>query len=274
MVSQRLSPARLIQATNINAFVQLLCEHGALGYGYDPRRSASTPSEEDLLAVLPLFFGLMPVRALVPMQLTGLRRIRPLISTHLGSIGVQDEQLEEVLVAIADQYRSTLKNKNVLTGTAKFGIRDVRALRSVHRRLRERQGSRCVACGVDFARADETLDHVIPWQFVGDVSDGSNWQLMCQPCNSAKGDMISLLQSPISHNWLYGGAFSWPHARIHPVSRYLALRRSGECCEADCGARPTGAQLFVQVAGPEFVPTVDHLEVRCTQHVLPDSNVG
>lgn len=45
----------------------------------------------------------------------------------------------------------------------------------------------CVGCGVSFALAGYTVDHVVPLS-----RGGSNWpdnlQLLCQPCNSSKGD--------------------------------------------------------------------------------------
>ena len=270
MPSQHLSPARLTQAGNLDAFVQFLCLHGALGYGFDPQRFSQDLSEDQLLSILPLFFGLMPAPALLPPIRVGHPPIRPMVVERLKTLGIErDDLLEDILVAIADQYRSTVGNRYVLTGESKFGIREVRARRLAYRRLIERQGGRCVSCGVHFSGEDETLDHIIPWQFVGDVLDGSNWQLMCLACNAGKGDLISALQSPFAYNWLYKSTVD----RIHQVSRYLALRRSRSCGYPRCGMTARETRLFALIDDARSVPSLDHLIVRCEIH-HPDVLTG
>jgi 5-methylcytosine-specific restriction endonuclease McrA len=272
MSSPHLSPARLTQTARIDVFLQFLCEHGALGYGFDPKRATTPPSEEELLAILPLFFGLMPLRALVPPVRSGYPAIRPLISSRLEKLSLQEQLLEDVLVSIADQYRSTQKNRYLNTNSTKFGMRDVRARRSMYGKIQQRQGNRCATCGAPFHEVDETLDHIVPWQFIGDISDGSNWQVMCQPCNSGKGDLVSSLQSPFAHDWLYGGTFTWPSVKLHQVSRYLALRRSVICAADNCKLAARDTRLFVVRKDLDAVPSLDNLDVRCDDHVGAEVN--
>lgn len=48
----------------------------------------------------------------------------------------------------------------------------------------ERDGYRCVTCGTD---ENLTLDHVLAWS-KGGPDTYENFQTMCRPCNSRKGD--------------------------------------------------------------------------------------
>lgn len=269
MRSQRSLPERLTRATSVDAFVQFLCQHGALGYGFDAKRAARDIDEVRLLEIVPLFFGLIPARALARPTQTGVPRIRPLISAHLEGLGLAgDRLLEDVLIGVADQYRSTRGNKYLLTGQLKFGVRDIRARPSAYRRLIKRQGGRCAVCGMRFADVDESLDHIVPWQFIGDIADGSNWQILCPPCNSGKGDLVSVLQSPHAHNWFYGDDFNAPNARYKLRARYLTLRRTRGCAYGGCGVTPHSGELTVQLTDPLAIPSVDFLTVRCQRHLV------
>jgi 5-methylcytosine-specific restriction endonuclease McrA len=60
--------------------------------------------------------------------------------------------------------------------------RDVIA-RPVRQAVWERDGGRCVACGADF---ELQFDHVIPVA-LGGASTVDNLQVLCGPCNRAKG---------------------------------------------------------------------------------------
>ena len=52
--------------------------------------------------------------------------------------------------------------------------------------LIESQNNRCRICGKAINLKDAHLDHIIPWDYVGDeISD--NYQMLCETCNKRKG---------------------------------------------------------------------------------------
>jgi 5-methylcytosine-specific restriction endonuclease McrA len=57
------------------------------------------------------------------------------------------------------------------------------------RSLIRRHGSKCVGCGQSFPRSALTLDHIVPLS-KGGVDALTNLQLMCEPCNQAKGAKV------------------------------------------------------------------------------------
>jgi len=54
------------------------------------------------------------------------------------------------------------------------------------RALIRRDGSICVGCRASFSPDALTFDHITP-QCIGGKWNIENLQLMCQPCNTAKG---------------------------------------------------------------------------------------
>ena len=54
------------------------------------------------------------------------------------------------------------------------------------RRLRRRQKGQCAYCGRELTRDIERVDHIIPISRGGD-NTYKNIQLLCEPCNRAKG---------------------------------------------------------------------------------------
>jgi len=58
--------------------------------------------------------------------------------------------------------------------------------REVRLAVWQRDGGRCIECGSDF---DLQYDHVIPFS-MGGASTTENLQLLCAPCNRAKGDSL------------------------------------------------------------------------------------
>src|SRR5262249_30230059 len=151
-------------------------------------REYSSFTELELLTIVPLVFGLLPARAVVREKPDD--RIKPHIIEHLRSLAVDhDEELIDVLKSIADQYYATQppesrfidgeRGTQPVRPTRKFGISDVKAANySRYRLLLERQAGRCAICGIPFNEsATEELDHILPWRLVGDIPDGSNWQV-------------------------------------------------------------------------------------------------
>lgn len=57
---------------------------------------------------------------------------------------------------------------------------------NLRRMIIERDGLRCVYCGVDLIHAEVHLDHVIP-ESQGGATSYSNLQVTCRKCNLEKG---------------------------------------------------------------------------------------
>lgn len=53
-------------------------------------------------------------------------------------------------------------------------------------RLTEQQNGKCAICKIRISEKSAHLDHVIPWDYVGDNLDG-NYQMLCETCNERKG---------------------------------------------------------------------------------------
>jgi len=61
-----------------------------------------------------------------------------------------------------------------------------RITKNLRRMVIERDGQRCVFCGVDLEINEIQLDHVIPESQGGSTSFG-NLQVTCKKCNTEKG---------------------------------------------------------------------------------------
>lgn len=83
-------------------------------------------------------------------------------------------------------------------------------------RIFQRDGFRCVYCGIPFAVEALTIDHVEPRVKGGDTSEG-NVVTCCRPCNAAKGGEAAwsfLSRNPEARaNFLANAAGVWPRLR-------------------------------------------------------------
>jgi hypothetical protein len=234
-------------------------------------------SEADKLRLMPLVFGLMPLKAAVREDL--LLPIKPLIRDHLAAIGVpQDELLADLIKDLCDNYaKSSPEYRGDVRRRQKARIADLRAQPRLYRSIRERQHARCVCCGVSLVGAQvETLDHVIPWRLGGDPEAGCNWQLMCETCNSGKAEFLSSACLPEFQNWAYSDTYSNSGLEDRPCIsrrlRYLVVSYYRHCQHPGCTASPQDSKLSV-VRNPHcqtgfFV--FDHLTVRCEDHIDGD----
>lgn len=61
--------------------------------------------------------------------------------------------------------------------------------KKIRKKLLEDQGDKCKICGKNIFIDDSELDHIIPWDFVGDELE-DNLQMLCCNCNERKGRNI------------------------------------------------------------------------------------
>ena len=57
---------------------------------------------------------------------------------------------------------------------------------SYREQLTKQQNGQCAICKTKITAKNSHLDHIIPWDYVGDNLDG-NYQMLCETCNERKG---------------------------------------------------------------------------------------
>ncbi len=263
MESLLCSPARLANNTAIEFLKAHLAAHGALG---SRRLLRPLPlSELEKFQLVPLVFALMPRGAYVDRRVD--KPIKPLIVAHLANLGVaSDSVLVDVLKSVCDQFWETRKDRYGRPLKMKYGMRDLRANGRVYNALLLAQGRRCTCCGVDLRRVDETLDHIVPWRLVGDVPDASNWQIMCGPCNNAKKDYLSSLQTLCAHNWVYSSPIP-PLDVPSQETRFVVLSQAGRCSISACSVTPRTGELQLKKRRETGLAVADNFVVRCSAHI-------
>ena len=58
-------------------------------------------------------------------------------------------------------------------------------------RLLKKQNAKCAICGCPISLQTMHVDHIIPWDYVGDVLD-DNYQGLCKDCNLAKSNHVAI----------------------------------------------------------------------------------
>jgi hypothetical protein len=255
------SPARLTDAETVETFKALFLSHGALGPGgQEPARW----TEEERMRVVPLVFGLLPLRAVAADDVY--LHVKPLIRTRLSELGIaEDGELVDILKVIADQYRASEPGRR--TFRRKATIADLRVRQPLYREMRMRQNARCAVCGAHFSETEENLDHRIPWRLLGDPQGGLNWQILCRWCNSGKREWLSCLQSAEAWGWIYRTVRIVNRRYISPESRYIVLAQRRGCQFEGCSAGPMESRLVVGRHSESALPVADNLVVRCQNHV-------
>jgi len=255
------SPARLANPEAIAFFKKIMRRHGVLGYGAEQE----TVLEAERFRVVPLIFGLMPKQAVQRSHPGEL--IKPYIREHLsGCCQTYDEELVTIIKRIADQFFET-RLSTEMSRKRKFGISDLKARNlALYQRLMAKQNGRCAICGLLFDRDSiEELDHMVPWRIIGDVPDGSNWQVLCGECNKGKGEWVSAIQSAEYFNWSYRANESLAD-RPTLETRYVVLATRPFCEVETCGRTSLDAQLYVVKKARTGLAVTDHLTVRCANH--------
>jgi 5-methylcytosine-specific restriction endonuclease McrA len=265
--------ARLREPAALENLKQFLGQH--LGTPYVARLSVPSKrfSENEKIQFLPMIFGLLPrggaLRSSVYVE------VKPLIRAHLQEIGVpNNELLVDLLKELCDNFDRTQPNDPTIRRfrPRKLGMADLRQDQQLYRRILTAQNRRCAVCGVLFqGTVLETLDHIIPWRLGGDPPDGSNWQILCSPCNGGKSDLISSIALVEYFNWVYADTKDvvpdLSENRISLRSRYLALTCLAGCQLESCQSGPSSAELVIVRKAKDGFSVLDHLAVFCENHV-------
>ncbi|MEI7855419.1 MAG: HNH endonuclease signature motif containing protein [Planctomycetota bacterium] len=234
-----------------------LLRHGVLGENVE-RGKMFTFSHSERIDIVRSVFLLVPRQA-VSQDPDMPKIIKPLITQHLSSLGLTpDDELLEILKRVVDQINETdpkTRSHEKLT---------VGVLRARNRRkykiIRKRQNNRCKICGIILDTIQEELDHIIPWRIVGDIPDGSNWQLLCHPCNNSKGEFLSAYQLHENWNWVYNSVVSSAHCETDST-RYVVLADCPRC--EMCSRTPNEVKLVIVNPTEMGMYLKDHLKVIC-----------
>ena len=96
------------------------------------------------------------------------------------------------------------------------------------------------------------LDHILPHKIAGDPLDGSNWQLLCKPCNGGKRDLLSALQHRVSHGWIYH-LDKWVPEQERRADkktiRFATLVREEKCHSCGSGPKDRALEAFNSTKG-------------------------
>lgn len=259
------SPGQAVGTFEFGTVVGLLDAHGARGHGRGNRNfydeSTRWLAARFMLVCLPeTIFGLHPNRD----------KFVPVISMHLEQLGLPwDKRSCLVLKGIAEQM--IFSNPNFagpldLKVKRKYGVSDLRAL-GHYNALAAGQEGRCATCGVRLEQAESVeLDHIIPFSFIGDISDGSNWQLLCGECNLGKHGFLSSWLSPDAWNWPTSTSIVGAVVKPTPRARYSVLATRGACEAANCGKGAQETELVLNRRHSTGLYIPSNLTVRCAFH--------
>jgi len=263
--------SRLQSSDFLDFFIKIFAYHGVFGRRQiiDQTRTTSY-SEFERLKVTPLVFGLMPLQALSRDSISV--PIKGAIATHLRCLGINDDQnIVSVIKEISDQFYQAKSDRRYKK--SKYSISKViQAHGQVYREMQLTQNNRCAICGLDFTTTNnnkntqQTLDHCIPWNLIGDPSDGSNWQILCKQCNNAKSHYLSHFQFPEILNWVYADEMkNLTKAQPSTKTRYIVLSQKNSCEYPNCTQNRHNSELFVFV-NQNAIAVVDHCKVYCQEH--------
>ncbi len=154
--------SRLAQAADLHNLKRLFLAHGALGYGSN---EAISLTDDEMLRVVPMIFGLMPEHAVQRDRYDV--QIKTINRRHLNNLSIEDNDLiVDIIKNISNQYY--LSSDLSPTKRRKYSITDIRALKTrSYEAMRFKQNGRCACCGAAFdGETKETLDHIIPFRLI------------------------------------------------------------------------------------------------------------
>jgi hypothetical protein len=186
--------------------------------------------------------SLLPAKAFDPRYAGS---IDAAILDHVGAlrIGLGDEELRVIRNICINVRRLRGLDSRAARARSK-SLAEIRGNRALYSMLMDRQGQRCLWCGVDLRAANvmQTLEHFAPKHLGDDLTDASNWALSCASCNNGKGAVLAWSASGSAHDFLMRAGFENPD-RVGLDGRWAVLVRARRC--EFCGIEPLRAELWV-----------------------------
>ena len=148
-------------------------------------------------------------------------------------------QIVSACLASVDWYhRASLRAKQGERAVAR--TKRPRIPDPVRRRVMARQGNKCMYCGIDLLRINTVrrhIDHVIPLEH-GGPNEESNYQALCNVCNSRKGGHQTDDEFRVRYRELLGNTTPGrPPTRRIPYERFDAVTRRTHQLESTVARR-------------------------------------
>lgn len=259
------SPSQGISPDEVRLTLNLLDAHGARGFGVGDRRSFG---EADRWHASRVLWVCVPGRAFALRP--GRDKFVPLVEEYLVTLGLTPSRSDcLILKGVIEQIIRTSPQLCGALGLQlrrKYGVADLRA-QGKYGSLVDAQSSRCAVCGILLDRADSVeLDHIVPFSLIGDIGDGSNWQILCGVCNLGKHEYVSSWVVPDAWNWIAPSNVAL-YAREPSVrARYAVLAERRGCGVDDCGMSAGRTRLFLVRISSRGMWVPSNLQVLCEEH--------
>lgn len=216
------------------------------------------------------------VMALLPskgLDITYTGSIEAEVRNHLQHLNIQiSDSSVLVLRDICVHARSLF---GLTSGQARRRVSSMATLRgdqNLYNTIINRQGGRCVWCGVVLNNSDvqESLEHMAPKHIGGDSSE--NWGIACVTCNNGKGAVLAWSTTPAAHGMLGRKELESPY-QIAKSVRWVVLVRDGACIS--CQKTAVDVELWAAIRVPTGVPIPALCFTTCSvcagtnQYVVP-----
>lgn len=165
-----------------------------------------------------------------------------------------DEHVRNLGMTLSEESKSALRNliinvvrlRGMSADVARFQtakLRDLRANPGLYQRVLDRQGGRCVWCGIDLNEASvkQSLEHMLPKHLGDDPPEAHNWAVACSSCNSGKRDAVAWATSPWAYDYFERTDFE-VLGGISLQHRWTVLCRDRRCFW--CELRSDQTELF------------------------------
>ncbi len=228
---------------------------------------------EEILAVVEpcvrqsVLMTLVPRKAIDPNYQGSIDRA---IDEHLVALGLTIPRAQRsVLLKLCVSVRKYHGLTSVEARNKTMSLAQLRGMGLHYTRLLDRQGGRCIWCGVHFddLSVKQTLEHFAPKHLGDDLPDASNWAIACTSCNRGKADSLAWAARAEAHDFLDRLAFQRCD-EIGLAQRWTILMRERRC--DSCGKGPRDVELWAYLR----VPTGLSIPANCSACCLKCASSG
>ncbi len=104
------------------------------------------------------------------------------------------DAVRKIISIFFKNYEMSQEDITWIDGCLRAALRKKETRKSISKEIRtgiwNKQNKRCALCGKPLNLSNAQLDHIIPWDFVGDELN-DNYQILCARCNKQKNNRIA-----------------------------------------------------------------------------------